>query len=572
MFNNSIRWLVRTVAVVTLAPAIANAQQCEAHSSTQEYCSCFDQGTWTTNEKETQVEIVDLDPDKNGRSYFALASSAPDPEKENTTFLRPQLKSGAVVSQFSFYRVAFFLVSDRTSSFVSGRAPRNFAGAADKWSIELTSALVAENEKARPLKITQGTLASAYKTSAFGEPEFTLDHDLPLFLSPAARSSDPIKVTSSAGAPLLVARYVLNVETIGEPLGFYDGKNFDDKGPNSPKSCFVRASEIESAGVSKANFAETLKTSIDLRASENLPFSGAVPTSAGIAQSRIDAMSDATVWLMTHIYRHSGVNRSFPCTGFMVSPRHVMTARHCVYSNNRFSTRYDCKATAGQRCEIRAWRRRPGGDSRINAPTHHDLRLVFHGLDSSDPDSKITARLDYAILEINDKRDHAQRLNYNAPIVAPLADEPQDPTAVTIPQYPNSRAFVVAYDRHCGTRFNEHKQDSSGVKNANQSFFRHYCDTNIGSSGSPVFTSDLKHVVGVHVGGWRAHNDPRWGNSAVKMSAVFADLCRRAKSGDAKLGSAEALAILTYQRTLNDPNREWTGAVPFPEEKCSPFL
>ena len=533
----------------------------------QNFCSKFGEKTWEQDESN-RIIPVDLNTIKNGISYFQLASTKPDQAQEDVALLMPQLGRDNV-KDFPFYRIAFFLIGDRRSPFINERAAQNFTGASPTWSIKITSKLVNQDDKAGPLIITNETFSGAMSTSALTGDMLTFDRDLPLLLSPAARDDDPIIVTSSPGAPLLVARYVLHMQTEGVPLGFYDGVNFDAEGPNSPRSCLVRLNELESVHGPEKSYFDTYAQSQELQRENGRPFIGAPPPTAAISQKRVDALTNGVVWLTADFYKKErDESFSLSCTGFMVSQQHVVTARHCVYANNHLR-RYDCRKKTRQRCEIRAWRRRGGGDSRVNAPAFFSLSVLWHGLDELDPTTTVAGELDYAVLRVEDRIVASAEPAYATLQSFPLAPQPASPTAIAIPQYPNSRAFVIGYDQHCGTRFDEQNSDTSNISNEAHAEFRHYCDTARGSSGSPVFTSDLRSVIGVHVNGWLGQNDPRYGNGAVKMAAVLADLCRRAKSGDAAFGAADALEILEHQAVLNDREKQWRSNG-FSLEQCRP--
>ena len=481
--------------------------------------------------------------------------------------LRPKLRDNVAFPKY--YRVIFALINDRTSyQFIDAHADSAFSESSEAWTVRIFAGDpdAADVNRGPPLVIDQSAFgARSGAAPGARSASFSARPQLQYFLSPVIPQGEFAHVVAEEGqAPLIMATHILAVSATGRPLGFYDGESEDpDPGP-----CFVRIAALESdrppddRTEPKVDYADTLQRSIDLRSLKDLPAKGDARPDAALAQSRIDQLTNGVLWIAAEDF--SVESRPIvPCTGFMVSPRHIMTARHCIFVR---TDNYDCQRLKKDgRCHIRGWLRRLGGETRFKAPDYQDLEIAFRGADKLEAEALERNDLDYAVLRIPDELAAHRPQGYPPPRVFPLLPEGRTPHAFAIPQYPNAREFVISYDRYCGTKFfrstNGAYVDNSMIATASEPAYRHFCDTSGGSSGSPVFWSDLSRVVGVHVNGWRTTGNPQNGNGAVKMSLIRKDIAKLRDESPDPAVRAHAKEILDYQQKLAEASADWSSYI-----------
>ena len=176
------------------------------------------------------------------------------------------------------------------------------------------------------------------------------------------------------------------------------------------------------------------------------------------------------------------------CTGFLVTPDLLMTARHCLSSSPNADT-------ASTRV-ARAWVRELS-TSRELAPTFDRVEVVWSG-ESNDPSGNI---LDATLLRLPRllQKDYVLKLS-NSPS--------QKGQQLQILQFPGHAELSLAANNRCN------------VTAITPSFLLHKCNTDPGSSGSPVFHADLQNgVVGVHIEGYMY--DPTEESKAIPMDAIL---------------------------------------------------
>lgn len=182
------------------------------------------------------------------------------------------------------------------------------------------------------------------------------------------------------------------------------------------------------------------------------------------------------------------------CTGFMVTPDLLLTNHHCV------STIDTCFGTVA----VFGYQRDALG--RVTSTKQYDCIAVI----------KASKKLDYSLLRIDGSPGApgewgALQFNPSAALV--------DGQALYVVQHPAGEPKRVALDE-C----NVSTLKASGALDALQSDFGHKCDTESGSSGSPVF--DLSNrVVGLHHLGFDGKVE-RWSreNRAVYVGPVLSEI------------------------------------------------
>lgn len=177
------------------------------------------------------------------------------------------------------------------------------------------------------------------------------------------------------------------------------------------------------------------------------------------------------------------------CTGWFATPTLMITNSHCAEPN-------------ASRAIVRVWVRRGrdvdfGAKDRFDAPTFQTADVVFSGAER---------KLDYALLRTPSAVPESHVLQIHA-IGRP------GPMHLILPQFPHSGPLVVNSDTDCTT---------VGASRTRPRL-EHGCDSDRGSSGSPVIDRELRHgVVALHF--WGHDGDQSKGNRAIPMRSIVADL------------------------------------------------
>ncbi|MCI5045839.1 MAG: serine protease [Aquisalinus sp.] len=488
-------------------------------TASAETCSEFEKGYWDSDYKNNQVSRVRLSGKTFRVQNFDRAAGQPESSGSETTHLfEPAVATGTNTANASSYRAVVAMISDRSQSgFAKERLDessnnilKSFRNASGEWTMSFSTALAED----MPFVLTQSTPRVSNGAIGYEERDFVLGAHA-LYLTPVAAGgtnrNNLITAVRDRNAPLPVMAFIMSLTEFGQPLGFYDPSC--QEGEPCDVACYLNSREIESKLEGEApdlNYLVSVKQSAQARADRNTPhIQPAVYPEEAELQTRVDKMTDSVVWLNIEYYSWSE-SQTQSCTGFMISPRHIMTAEHCFEIGTK-----ECKTLSKwSACYVRGWLRRKGGDNRVKAPEYQFLDLLFTGA---------SAQLDYAVLEIPDYWLAAGEQNYNPRNVFPLMAEGNQPVGLTIPQFPNSRAFVFSTDEYCATATKVEGgeiRDISGIADPAADTFVHFCDTLGGSSGSPVFNPDLSGIIGVHKGVVN-RDDFQFGNRATKMSLIL---------------------------------------------------
>jgi flagellar motor protein MotB len=178
----------------------------------------------------------------------------------------------------------------------------------------------------------------------------------------------------------------------------------------------------------------------------------------------------------------SGTEGVIWCTGFLVAPDLLLTARHCVVSPSpavRFRRGY---------AMFEYFRRSAPGDEQIRV----DIADVVEE----------SRALDYALLRLAEENEFIQPLRIGRDSV----------------RSQTQRLYIVHHPKTLPTRvtrFGCRVQAEDGMAPGT---FAHSCDTYDSSSGSPVFAVDTDAVVGLHNAGRGVMSEF---NQAVDLSAII---------------------------------------------------
>jgi glutamyl endopeptidase len=193
-----------------------------------------------------------------------------------------------------------------------------------------------------------------------------------------------------------------------------------------------------------------------------------------------------------HLDRCFGAGRSSGCTGFLVAPRLVMTAGHCLYSPLR--------RALGARPSPASIRVSPGRADAAEAPygTVPAVRWWAHARYL-----RTGARpFDVGLIELSDAPQGVAPLSLHAPVDSELSRLRQT-RLLHVSGYPA--------DKPRGTQWqHEERLDRTTPRDLFYSI-----DTCPGHSGAPVWVeqwpSRSRSVIGVHTAGPRPHSGGAWG-------------------------------------------------------------
>ncbi len=542
----------------------------EAIASTKDICSILSDDEERPGDEDGQLVRVIDDDQIVGEPGFKRAIV--EPGETNDAWL-PVYENTV---EGSYFRIIFALIHQRASvRDALDYFDIEFEQSKPGWDILIEEAIEPDEDVQIPqLKLTQDSFGAAdpnVPTQTL--QKFEQNKEVVYFASPLINSRSALRVVSSAGAPLVLARYAMRLSEAGRPLGTYDE---DEDGDGKLEPCFIRAKEAETDNANRPFVAKHIDVSdaqqlaLKLRKDSDIPPADYNYRPPAEMQPRVNRLTDGLVWLSVDILAvekaSTHVIGSQGCTGFFVTPHLIMTARHCFVQPDAVGSKdFDCENAT--RCHVRGWLRKRGGDSRDKAPDYQALEIAIVGLTSWQDDRDA---LDYAVLRVPELLTPATKINSEyaerVPMKLKRADDMDwKPTPFFLPQFPNGRQLVFSVDKHCGTRFEhdpEFPNDPSWITEADYSKFRHYCDTAPISSGAPVLDPYLSEVWGVHVQGWQTKKmdgEPRNGNLALKSTAVLKDLAF-ILGADHESITAEAKAAAKEILDFNKRNGPATGA------------
>ena len=207
------------------------------------------------------------------------------------------------------------------------------------------------------------------------------------------------------------------------------------------------------------------------------------------AHERLVRAARAMIWLAIE---DDPNDRHLACTGFLITPDLALTNDHCA--------RPTMTNHPGKPGLVRAWLRAESRD-RKEAPSFHRGDLAYL---SRVPEADPKIRLDFTVL----------RLAKTAPNALPLKlayEAPPDGRPLAVLQFPKNEPLVVNHDGDCT------------VWGQGAGYLIHGCDTDRGSSGSPVIDRDLSG--GVYALHFLGHdNDETMGNRALPIPALLEEI------------------------------------------------
>jgi hypothetical protein len=211
-----------------------------------------------------------------------------------------------------------------------------------------------------------------------------------------------------------------------------------------------------------------------------------------------DYRTDATIMRVARpVAKLAFFRNGFPdaCTGFMISDDLLMTNAHCI----------DDQETCDNTVAIFGYEVQPTGDVN-DGDQYHCVEY-----------KKSNYAYDWSVLRIEGNPGAASRWGHLA--LAPLAkDELHPGEAAFIIQHPGGNPKEIS-KKDCAVQ----TPDAEG-RGLEQTDFGHHCDTETGSSGSPVFDGSGR-VIGLH---HLPYSAGRWAkeNRAVKSSRQFYDMLK----------------------------------------------
>jgi hypothetical protein len=299
-------------------------------------------------------------------------------------------------------------------------------------------------------------------------------------------------------------------------------------------------------------------------------------------ESRLAAVSNAIIYLNLEKSIENAQSNKIAvletCTGFYVAPNVILTNRHCAAP----------KARIDDPVRYRTWgwvRRNLKGDTlATTAPDLQRLKVTLIGdimsvgpiddwarapetLSENPPPVGAAADFgvgrhlyaDFALLWTNDPMPSPSPLRFAA---APTE-------RIAIPQYPFGNKLQLAFDADCRSmRFESAEMRRSKQPTATALYIvrRHGCDTERGSSGSPVMDRALGAVYALHFRGCLAGTSRlQCENSAVPAAvlavAIEAAARRIAGSPEIALTPEARCALLTYRTVAASQDSLGLGAV-----------
>lgn len=193
------------------------------------------------------------------------------------------------------------------------------------------------------------------------------------------------------------------------------------------------------------------------------------------------------------------------CSGFYITNELILTNRHCICPaaksgmNDSYCSGYESLPDDGLTgygsidsysktklvaFDWRIWSRTDTKGSEVPTAQHVDVVAMGKSYRDERPETAHRSPLDYAILR-TPRNDSAKPVK----LFTSKSDKGEP---LSLLQYPGSQSLAINYDLPCQVIFEQGTplQDYHGID--------HGCDSAGGSSGSPLFSRDMSHVVGVH--------------------------------------------------------------------------
>ena len=167
------------------------------------------------------------------------------------------------------------------------------------------------------------------------------------------------------------------------------------------------------------------------------------------------------------------------CTVAHIGQNLVLTAGHCIKNGREFHKieNVDCSNRPELNAEFGYF---GAHEKTIKARC---LKIVVAEYQASSTD--------YALLEVSDAPLRKLELDFKRPV---------EHTELTFFSHPHREP--LSWSGYCSVEeFSDEEAQKLGVNFRKKTYFKHFCDSDQGSSGAPLIDAQTKKIIGIHSGG-----------------------------------------------------------------------